>query len=366
MGAKILVVDDSSTALLVIAGVLDGAGFGVVTARGGIEGLRAYAEHQPDLVILDIMMPEPDGLEVCRRIRALDSGREVPILFLTADERPETQDQAIQAEGDDLIFKQAIKRELVIRVRSLLRLRCLQKELKIERDALRESQRQKELLNRFIVHDLKSPLQTILLATELLDEQLQSGDQCGELTAMIREGGRTMVRMVQDLLDLGLSESGDLILHLETIQLAALGLDCEREMKVKLGRNGQSLAVDIPPGLTWVGDTDLLRRCLLNLLGNASKYGLRGGRIELGMQDCDNRLLVRVRDQGPGIPDDMKVRIFDPFVRLDRDSSQARISSGLGLAFCRAVTEAHQGRIWVEDNQPRGSVFCMELPGSLP
>jgi len=133
------------------------------------------------------------------------------------------------------------------------------------------------------------------------------------------------------------------------------------------GRSGQTLALDIPAEATWVGDVELLRRSLLNLLGNASKYGPRGGRIDLAMSLARGRLLVQVRDQGPGVPDDMKVRVFDPLVRLERDSSHERSSSGLGLAFCHAVALAHHGRIWVEDRPNGGAIFCMELPaGELP
>jgi len=365
MGARILVVDDSLTALMVISGVLERAGFEVIGARGGQEGLRAFGECLPDLVILDILMPELDGLEVCRRIRVLTGGREVPILFLTGDERPETQDQAIQAEGDDLILKQALERELVIRVRSLLRLRRLQQELKVERDALRESKQEREYFVRFIVHDLKSPLQTILLSTELLEEHLRVGESWGDLTRMIRDSGHTMTRMVQDLLDLEHSSTGQLALHVESVSLGSLVAGCAREMERLLSRHAQRLEVDIPEGAVWVGDGELLRRSMLNLLGNAAKYGPRGGRIDLDMTLLGGGLRVRVLDQGPGVPDAMKLRVFEPFVRLDRDVLQGRSSSGLGLAFCQAVTKAHGGRIWVEDQVPQGAAFCMELP-SIP
>lgn len=362
MDLTILVVDDSATARFVIQDVLTSAGFHVITASGGEEGLRTYAEQRPDLVILDIRMPDLDGLEVCRRIRAGETGREVPILFLTADERPETQDLAIQAEGDDLILKQALKRELAIRVRSLLRLRGLQKELQSERDALKEAQHQKAMLTRFIVHDLKTPLQAILLSSDLLEEQIRSGEPWEPLTDVIREGGRTMIRMVQDILDIEQLESGKLLLRPEPIHLAALAMECERDLRSQLDRNQQTLAMTIPSDLRWTGDANLLQRCLLNLLGNASKYGPRGAQIDLVIRKVDQAIQVRVLDQGQGIPDTMKARIFDPFVRLERDARQARVSSGLGLTFCRVIAEAHRGRIWVEDNLPAGAAFCMELP----
>jgi len=364
MAVKILVVDDSATALVAVSEALAGAGFEVTTAGGGGEGLVAFAELEPDLVILDTRMPGLDGMEVCRRLRAQEKGRDVPILFLTEEEGVETQWEAIQAEGDDLILKQALPRELLIRVRSLLRLRHLQGALKVEREALQASNRQKDLLTRFIAHDLKSPLQAILFATEFLEEAAQVGGDWGPETAMIKEAGRAMVRTAQDLLDVGHSESGDLVPRLESLDLAVLGQHCQREIQAQMRRRKQTLNVDIPPGLTWVGDYDMLLRTLLHLLWNASKYAPSGGSIDLVIQARGDRLLVRVQDLGPGIPDAMKERILDPLARQDRGGGASRINSGLGLAFCRVAAQAHRGRIWIEDNLPRGTAVCLELPTS--
>jgi signal transduction histidine kinase len=141
---------------------------------------------------------------------------------------------------------------------------------------------------------------------------------------------------------------------------------CAGEIRPHLDRAGQVLSEDLPVALEVPGDEGLLRRALLNLLMNAVKYGGRDGRISLDARSGPEGAVIRVADQGPGIPAEARERIFEPFVRLERDLALTRKSSGLGLAFCRAVAQAHGGRVWVEDNEPKGARFCLELPLAVP
>jgi two-component system, sensor histidine kinase and response regulator len=365
-GGRILVIDDSRSALSVITSVLEEGGFEVKALLGGREILDVLRDFDPDLVILDILMPDPDGLEVCRRIRTSQLGWDGPILFLTGDDGREAQAAAIRAGGDDLVRKASFHSELLIRVKSLLRIRHLHSDLTHERDTLRETQRQRELLQRFIVHDLKSPLQAIRLNAEMIFENPDEPSGIAEPVTRIHEFVKVMERMVQDILDISRCDSGALQADPWRFVLEPQVRQWINEVSLEFQRKNQRLRVDIPEGLVLDADAALLRRCLLNLLNNSSKYSPSGSEIRVEVDCREGAVLLRVRDQGPGIPEEMRDRIFDPFFRLDRDSEQARVSSGLGLAFCRSVAEVHSGRIWVESNEPVGAVFCLELPISIP
>jgi two-component system sensor histidine kinase/response regulator len=360
---RILVVDDHGTTLALLQSVLETGGFQVRTASGGLEALALFATCDPDLVVLDVLMPGMDGLEVCRRLRHTEKGQAIPILFLTADARRETQLAAIEAGGDDLLHKPSFHSELLIRVRSLLRIRHLQTELRQERDQLRELQKQRELLQHFLVHDLRSLLQTVLVSAEMLTET--PGGAMEAHASRILESVHTMRRMTQDLLDIAMCESGTLKLEVSRFSLKPSAGQWIEEVRPQFERKQQRILLEVPEGLVLTGDPELLRRCILNLLGNAAKYGPRGGETVLKAKLLGSGVRIQIQDQGPGIPEEMRERVFDPFVRLARDSDQARVSSGLGLAFCRAVAQVHGGRIWVEPNEPNGAIFCLELPGAM-
>ncbi|GLH71738.1 hybrid sensor histidine kinase/response regulator [Geothrix limicola] len=357
---RVMVIDDSPTALLMVEGLLKDSHFEIQGFSDGPSALEQMETYQPDLVVLDILMPGMDGFEVCRRIRAMEGGMGLPILFLTGDERTQTQAEAIAAGGDDLVYKPAIQRELVIRARSLLRIRKLQTALERESRSLKDLQARQEGLFRFIVHDLKSPLQTILSGAEILAEDPAAPAETQKMAGHILQGSLTMERMVQDILVV--CHQGNLTPLHQPIRLWEALDQWAEGVQTSFRRRKVTLRNEVPRDLVVQADLELLRRCILNLLDNAAKYGPPGNdvRIEarLDPQTCE----LRISDQGPGIPPGMEEMIFDPFARLERDAPLARVSSGLGLAFCREVATAHGGRIWVEPGEPSGAVFCLTLP----
>ncbi|MBI3132365.1 MAG: hybrid sensor histidine kinase/response regulator [Acidobacteria bacterium] len=357
---RILVVDDSATARMLVEGLLRDAQFETFAVSDGAAALAAFETFRPDLVVLDINMPGMDGLEVCRRIRATDAGRALPVLFLTGDERPQTQAEAITAGGDDLIRKPSLQGQLLIRVRSLLRIRQLHAALEQESASLRALQASQEGLFRFIVHDLKTPLQGILTGAELVARDEHMAPENLRLATLIQKSALQMERMVQDILVV--CRQGRLTPLPQVFDLRTVLQEWLDELASSVARRKIKLLNEVPSEVVIEADLNLVRRCVLNLLDNAIKYGPSQNeiRVEATLEPEDCRLTIT--DQGPGIPEDMRDRIFDPFARLDRDASLARISSGLGLAFCREVALAHGGRIWAEPGEPQGSTFILTLP----
>jgi K+-sensing histidine kinase KdpD len=334
----------------------------VEAVGGGAEAIKIIPIYQPELVLLDILMPGMDGLEACRQIRALPGGELLPIIFLTADERPETHADAFRAKGDDFLRKPVFPTELIVRIRSLMRLKRLQAEIQAERDALIDSQKQKEQLFEFIVHDLKNPLTTIHVGLDLLSDRGEHSPSTQLQLLRLRETAQSMTRMIQNILDIGRAEQMGLELRRTKIGLSAWMPSLLQEMEFRAQRLNQTMSWECPEDLAIEADHDLLRRVVLNLLDNALKYSPSGAKTRLVAVATESGVLVKVFDEGQGIPEHMREVIFDKFMRLEEEGAQIRSSSGLGLNFCRVVAEAHGGRIWIEENTPKGSVFILEIP----
>ena len=374
----ILVVDDNLQNREVAEGHLVGAGYGAIQAASGEDALAMLAGTRPDLVLLDVLMPGMDGFETCRRIRALPDGGGIPILFLTALGDLGTHKAALESGADDFLTKPINRTELLIRVRSLLRIKELSDELKRnydvireQRDALLEAQRQKEELTALIVHDLKNPLSSILSNVQFCVGQRELGAEERDSLRDVLRASQSMVRMVMNLLDVSRSEDGALVPRLATFELPALLEEVCSEMGRRVEDKEQKLVLRVAPDVReLVADRDLVRRILENLIDNAYKYGPR--RCDIGVEavrvpadeasGTGAALEIRVRDEGEGIPGAFRSKIFEKYARVGgRPAHEVRNSHGLGLVFCQRAVDVHGGRIWVEDNAPRGSCFHVRL-----
>ncbi|MEX2047991.1 MAG: ATP-binding protein [Gemmatimonadota bacterium] len=229
--------------------------------------------------------------------------------------------------------------------------------------ALRRTERLKEELTTFIVHDLKNPLASILTTCELLALSTIEGEARADVVT-IREAAERMRRMVLDLLDVQMAEDGALRLDLEPVSLQTLLGEVATAAKRRLQGRSQRIAVVDPGPLTVSGDHPHLFRVLTNFVDNCAKYGPEGGTVTIDVVPADGgRLTIRVSDEGPGVPPELRERIFEKYAQAERGPEmRSKESRGLGLRFCHVVVEALGGRIWVEDAEPCGARFCVELP----
>ena len=365
-GAKILVVDDDALLRRSLRAMLERGHYQVETAEDGPQALALLASYSPDLILLDIQMPEMDGLEVCQRVRQMPHGDLLPIIFLTGDERPDIHSLALRAGGDDFLRKPVLSGELIVRIRSLMRLKRLQAEVQGERDNLLELQKQREQLFQFIVHDLKNPLSAIQVGLELLSERDDNTTAHKVQIRRLRDTGSQMGRMIQNILDIGQAEELGLELHKTRIQLSTWLPGLLQEMESQAHSRKHNLAWACPSGLEIEADQDFLRRLLMNLVDNAMKYSPSGSHTRIEAHAMDDGVRLEVRDQGQGIPEHMRKQVFEKFIRHHKGEHEAHSGSGIGLAFCKVVAEAHEGRIWVEANDPRGSLFVLEIPRVFP
>jgi two-component system, sensor histidine kinase and response regulator len=362
----VLVIDDNAANRALAAATLEDEGYGVVLASSGGAGIVAFNSQTPDCILLDVRMPELDGITVCERIRAADT--DVPIIFLTAMRDVETFDRALRAGGNDFLTKPVQPAELVIRVQSALKLRQLSTELqqhyallKRQRDDLTRLQLQKERLMVFVVHDLKSPVNAIDLHAQLLlrDDSL-SPIAKGSIT-QIRAEARQLNRMVLNLLDLSKGDEGKLAPHYVNIEVSAWVSEVLAELEPLAAYRNVHLDRDV--GCTTLrADADLCRRMLTNLVENAVRHAPRHSIVTVECKQTPVATELRVIDRGTGIAEALRELVFEPFKQLDGGALPAsRSGRGLGLTFCKLACEAHHGEIWVEDAKP-GAMFCVRFP----
>ncbi len=357
----ILVVDDESTALDIVRGFLAPEGYNLLFAKNADEAFSLLQEVAPDVILLDIMLPDVDGLEVCRQIKADMRWQNIPIILITALDGKANLEKGYIAGADDFLHKPINDYELRVRVRSMLR-------IKRQYDSLQNALQLREDLANMIVHDMRNPLAAIIGGSSLLKmKQLPASNNEMLIDLIIRES-QQLDSFLNDMLMVAKQEqTGEMAVELHPIRLQSLMKTIESthylsaealQVKLKLELKEDSAEI--------MADNNLLQRIIDNLISNAIKFSPENGTVTLKMEtfippdEARPHLRLQITDEGPGIPENAKARIFDKFevVTMKRH----RVSqTGLGLFFCRLAVEAHHGRIWVEDNHPRGSIFTVEL-----
>jgi len=238
---------------------------------------------------------------------------------------------------------------------------------------LRDISARKELdgmrndLSAMIYHDLRSPLANIISSIDVLSTMLppESAAPMRPLFQISIRSADRMQRLISSLLDINRLEQGQAIANPKPMQMRDLVYDALETLQPIIESNHQTLAIQLPADLppVWV-DNDMIRRVIINLLENASKFTPTGGQLSVQAARVDDRVRVDVRDTGPGIPAAAREKIFDKFARLQSDRGPKGL--GLGLAFCRLAVQAHGGKIWVESEPGQGSCFSFTLPTSDP
>ena len=366
----VLVVDDDPRNRKLLEEYLSGAGYDVRLAGDGRTALAMAAERPPDLVLLDVMMPDLSGLEVCRQLKSGPRTRLCQVVLVTALDGVPHKVEGLDTGADDYIAKPVRREEFMAKVRSMLRARRLLAELEQARETLalrnaklEELEGLKETLTQTLVHDLKNPLAAVLGNLELMERKVD--EPVLRLVRRSKAAAWRMHQMILNLLDIGQLEEGRLVLHPEAVDAATLALKASQEMEGGATQRGVRIEVEASEATAVLrGDGAVLRRVMDNLLSNAIEHSPQGGVVRLAVSLCDEGIEIAVSDQGPGVPPEFRERIFEKFQRIENRNSVPGANRGLGLTFCRLAVEAHGGLVWVDDEPSGGAVFRVLLPAT--
>jgi signal transduction histidine kinase len=367
----LLVVDDESTNRDVLSRRLRRQGHTVVTANSGADALAVMRERPFDLVLLDIMMPDMDGYEVLRRLKSDDHLQHVPVVMISAVDELQSVVRCIAAGAEDYLAKPFNPTLLQARIgaclekkRSRDRETALFDELQRNYKRLQEAEKLRDDLRNMIVHDLRTPLTAVIAGVEMLRGGTGLDDMQREMIAIVAGGGRTLLGMINDLLDVEKMEAGMMALQYEDLSAAALVANAIADVRNLAAAGETSLVTVLQEGLEpFAGDANKLGRTLVNLIANAIRFTPRGTVTITAGGDDDGNVRFAIADTGRGIPADAFERIFEKFGQLDATS---KVGTGLGLAFCKLAVQAHGGTITVESTPGAGSTFSFTVPAVVP
>jgi two-component system sensor histidine kinase/response regulator len=366
----VLIVDDLPENLQVLAGHLTEAGHEILAANSGPRAIALVRNRKPDLILLDIMMPNMDGLEVCRVLKAEAESADIPVIFITA--RTETDDilQGFKLGAVDYITKPFKPAELVARVRTHL-------ELKTARDLLftynkqlerisKHLRRMNEDKNRFlgiVSHDIRGAFGNVVSVSRLLaDEIHEPEDEAGQLLRDIGVEAEHMIALAQNLLNIDAIENGKVLLKEERV-------DCRELLDFALNAHQMAARVKnldcrITADSSHIrGDLTACRQILTNLISNAVKYSPDGSLVWLNASWQDGgRVRISVRDEGPGLSAEDQKKLFRPFTRLSSKAMGNEHSVGLGLCIVKLMVDGMGGEILCESRLGEGTTFTVLLP----
>jgi two-component system sensor histidine kinase/response regulator len=357
----LLVVDDVATNIDILLGALCEE-YIVHVATDGADALYSVKKARPDLILLDVMMPGMDGFEVCRRLKDDPTTRDIPVIFITALNETLDKVKGFSVGGVDYVTKPFQPEEVRARVSAHLEIRRQKNELQQSYDKLRETEIQRDSLVHMIVHDMRSPLFVILGNLEMA-EMKPLPDVIATCIGRAMSASYMLMEMISTLLDVSKMEAGQMTLEFSEVYMRDLVMETIQMLEPL--QYQRRLTLTAPEEMeTITGDTRLIRRILLNLIGNALKFtdkdkGIITVCIEIAAKD---KMRVSVVDNGGGIPQEYREKVFDKFCQVAAQKQGQGHSTGLGLTFCKLAVEAHGGRIGLESEVGVGSTFWFELP----
>ncbi len=347
--SKILIVDDAVDTVELLRKRFRSEGYDTAEAYDGEEALKGVEEYNPDLIVLDVMMPKVDGYEVCRRLKADENKKYIPVLMLTAKGEIESKVKGLEIGADDYLAKPFDYKELSARVKSLLTIKASREKLVEEEKSVALDKMMDE-----VAHEIRNPLVSIGGFAKRVYDRLPENDPNKKYLEMIMDEVLKLENMVK------------LLIELKTMTVCYLGNTDINEVitealalyEDEFAAKGVVVKTRLLDNLPFIsGDKEQLKIAVSNLIKNSIEAMQESPKVlTIATSVSDGRMNIEVSDTGKGIPKDKLKSIFHPFY------TSKIYGPGLGLTFTLKIVQQHGGNISVESEPGKGTTFTIRLP----
>ena len=362
---KLLVVDDVQTNVLLLKALLGKEGYGILVANNGQEALEVIRNENPDLILLDVMMPGMDGFEVAERLKSEEFRCEIPIIFLTALDDTQSIVNGFKLGVGDFISKPFRKEELMVRIKHQLSLVAARRIIEEKNEELRKTIAGRDKMYSVIAHDLRSPMASMkmLLNTIMMSVEKDKIDpDIFDMLEMSNKTSEEVFSLLDNLLKWTKSQLGKLTVIPQKLDICGLADGVVEVMNsVAEVKHIKLIRTDHESFFVYV-DIEMIKSILRNLISNAVKFSNPDSEIKVGIKAEDGKVIVSVTDSGKGIKKEDQHKLLKDSTHFTTYGTNSEEGSGLGLLLCRDFARKNGGELWFESEENLGSVFSFSLP----
>lgn len=362
---KILIVDDVMSNVLLLKVLLTNEKFAIATASNGRQALEQVEKENPDLVLLDVMMPDMSGFEVAQHLKSNPNTADIPIIFLTALNSTADIVKGFQVGANDFISKPFNKEELIIRVTHQISLVAAKRLILSKTEELQRTIAGRDKLYSVIAHDLRSPMGSIKMVLNMLILNLPSekiGAEMYELLTMANQTTEDVFSLLDNLLKWTKSQIGKLNVVYQDVDLVEV-TDGVIEIFSMVARLKKIRIREMKPEKMMVNaDIDMLKTVVRNLLSNAIKFSKENSEVLVKMEEVDGMAVVSVQDHGCGISEEGQKKLLHTDTHFSTFGTNNEEGSGLGLLLCKDFVVKNGGKLWFTSKEGEGSIFSFSIP----
>lgn len=362
---KMLIVDDVMSNVLLLKVLLTNEKFAIATASNGRQALEQVEKENPDLVLLDVMMPDMSGFEVAQHLKSNPNTADIPIIFLTALNSTADIVKGFQVGANDFISKPFNKEELIIRVTHQISLVAAKRLILSKTEELQRTIAGRDKLYSVIAHDLRSPMGSIKMVLNMLILNLPSekiGTEMYELLTMANQTTEDVFSLLDNLLKWTKSQIGKLNVVYQDVDLVEV-TDGVIEIFSMVASLKKIRIREMKPEKMMVNaDIDMLKTVVRNLLSNAIKFSKENSEVLVKMEEVDGMAVVSVQDYGCGISEEGQKKLLHTDTHFSTFGTNNEEGSGLGLLLCKDFVVKNGGKLWFTSKEGEGSIFSFSIP----
>lgn len=355
--SHILIVDDNLKNLQVTGRLLREEGYKISLAENGNDAINLLASFTPDLILLDVMMPEKNGYEVCREIKMNKKHKAIPIIFLTAKNQTEDLVEGFSSGGVDYITKPFNREELLIRVQTHL-------ELSASRKKIVEMNQTRDKLYSIIAHDIRSPFASITQAIHAISNgYLKPGTaEFDQIFGLLEQRTLETTNLLNNLLEWTKFHNERININLQPTNVYSLLKECLQLLNGSIVQKNLSIQMQVSPKVVAVCDEVTIHTVFRNIISNAIKFSPENGFIEIDAEERGNDINIRFIDHGVGMTSEILHKIFHNNEPHSTKGTNNEAGSGLGLYLVKEFVEQNGGKLLVESEENTGTTFTIILP----